>query len=149
MTTRVHRPATPIAVDADGYLRRECPSCEREFKRIVAGSTANKESASNWFFCPYCGFEAQASRWLTKAQVACTKNIVANHAEQRTSHVGFKSLNFAAMRDRSDVAHETMTESNDMAVVHMTCHPNESIKIYEKWIGTVRCPVCAVPHTLY
>jgi uncharacterized Zn-finger protein len=147
MDTNVHRIARQIPLDDDGYLRRECPSCEREFKRGTRRSSTSRDSANDWLFCPYCGRQAQASRWLTKSQVKFTKNLVANHVEQRKSHVGFKSLNLLAFRTQSDVAHAGMSEPNDMARVDMVCHPRESIKISEEWIGNVRCPRCGTAHT--
>jgi DNA-directed RNA polymerase subunit RPC12/RpoP len=147
MDTNLQRLAMQIPVDADGYLRRECPNCEREFKRTATKSSSSKESATKLLFCPYCGLQAQASRWLTKAQVKFTKNLVASHVEQRKSHIGFKSLNVSAFRNQSDVAHAGMIEPNDMTIVDMQCHPRESIKISREWIGNVRCPQCGTAHT--
>lgn len=149
MDTSVQRFVAQIPLDADGYLRRECPHCEREFKRIAAKSPSSKDSAHCWLFCPYCGLQAQANRWLTKPQARFTKNLVARHAEQRKSHVGFKSLNVLAFRSQSNVAHVGLIEPNDMRIVNMQCHRRESIKISEEWIGTVRCPQCGAAHSPY
>lgn len=146
MDTSVHRIAMQIPVDTDGYLRRECPYCEREFKRSTRRSPSSKKSPNDWLFCPYCGHQAQSSCWLTKAQVKFTKILVARHVEQRKSHVGFKSLNLLSFRTQFDVAHAGMSEPNDMARVEMECHPLESIKISEEWIGNVRCPRCGTAH---
>jgi hypothetical protein len=68
-----------IPLDSDGFLRRECPICEREFKWL---HTSNEEvnpvpAADGGYFCPYCGVQAPADTWLTHAQVALAQNLIA------------------------------------------------------------------------
>ena len=61
-----------IPVDSDGFLRRECPTCEREFKWLPA-SEDDEEAADvsdGGYFCPYCGVQAPADAWFTEAQLA-------------------------------------------------------------------------------
>jgi hypothetical protein len=81
-------------LDDDGFLRRECPLCNREFKvkpttaelqsdtERTAHALLAQEAESNpdaegeedsgpserW--CPYCGQQAPASSWWTQQQVA-------------------------------------------------------------------------------
>jgi hypothetical protein len=64
-----------ISLDSDGFLRRECPTCERDFKWRPSEGEAEEavESANDaGYFCPYCGVQAPVDAWLTSAQVgAC------------------------------------------------------------------------------
>lgn len=44
-----------IPLDSDGFLRRECPSCEREFKWRPSESDAEEAGESTddvGYFCP-------------------------------------------------------------------------------------------------
>ena len=58
-----------IPVDSDVFLRRECPTCEREFKWLPASE--DEESAAGvpdgGYFCPYCGVQAPTGAWFTEA----------------------------------------------------------------------------------
>ena len=48
-----------IPLDDDGFLRRACPTCEREFKWLP--STNDEEAIDSpevdHYFCPYCGVQ--------------------------------------------------------------------------------------------
>ena len=69
-----------IPLDSDGFLRRECPTCEREFKWRPSEAEAEEDvepADAAGYFCPYCGVQAPDDAWLTQAQVALTQNIVA------------------------------------------------------------------------
>ncbi len=86
----------------DGFLRRECPLCHREFKILLEehelvdlaqrgldsfminqeGESSNdEEEDTNQYFCPYCGQEASDDGWWTQEQLAYigiyAKNIMA------------------------------------------------------------------------
>src|SRR5689334_19084740 len=71
--------AMSLPLDSDGFLRRECPTCEREFKWLP-GSDGDESDAvapdDAGYFCPYCGVQAPAESWLTQAQAALVENIV-------------------------------------------------------------------------
>lgn len=70
-----------IPVDSDGFLRRECPTCEREFKWLPSPSEDAEEgeaadAADGGYFCPYCGIQAPADAWFTKAQLELAEHIL-------------------------------------------------------------------------
>lgn len=144
MDTRVRRLELKIPLDADGYLRRECPNCEREFKRIVVGPSESKVShpATAGLYCPYCGVQALSNRWLTKSQVALTKVAVADQVADAKPHGALKSLSSLVSWGRTAVPQVEAIELNDMEVVRFTCHPKGPIKVYDGWIGKVHCLVC-------
>ncbi|HEV7751795.1 MAG TPA: hypothetical protein VGO71_09640, partial [Baekduia sp.] len=62
-----------MPLDSDGFLRRECPTCEREFKVFVhqvAGEEADAQGPQpGGYYCPYCAIQADANAWFTKAQI--------------------------------------------------------------------------------
>ena len=91
-----------IPLDEEGYLRRGCPFCMKEFKILpekeeLDNSTPKNvdnymieeeeydkedESSENEFFCPYCGQRAPEGHWWTQEQLdhinTITQNIMAD-----------------------------------------------------------------------
>jgi hypothetical protein len=78
--------AMSLPLDSDGYFRRECPTCEREFKWLpspdpeaeedAAAETTGPAEAPESYYCPYCAVTAPPDAWLTKDQVAAMEEIV-------------------------------------------------------------------------
>lgn len=87
--------------DEDGFLRRACPFCKREFKvkfkqeeisDISQRSIENyllesqdeshdlieNEDSENKYFCPYCGQQASFNDWWTEEQGAYIQVILKN-----------------------------------------------------------------------
>ena len=87
----------------DGFLRRECPLCMREFKVALLPkeiedlhqkvmnsflvTDADEEETDlgededeEMHFCPYCGQESPEGQWWTQEQLAYRKTIAGNRA---------------------------------------------------------------------
>jgi hypothetical protein len=60
-----------ITPDEDGFLGRECPTCERYFK-ITPGT--GLEGTSHCI-CPYCGENRDGSEFLTRDQIEYAKSV--------------------------------------------------------------------------
>ena len=56
-----------VPLDSDGFLRRECPTCEREFKALPSGDedAEAEEVPDGGYFCPYCAIQAPDGSWFT------------------------------------------------------------------------------------
>jgi len=95
----------PFPLDDDGFFRRECPFCRKEFKvllgkeeltdlaqkgmdsfmieqkEVATDLDENESLEENEFSCPYCGQRAPNNSWWTQEQLAymgiVTKNIMA------------------------------------------------------------------------
>jgi len=65
----------PIERDADGYLGRECPECERYFKITPGTGITEGEPPC---YCPYCGQCAPQDQFFTKDQIEYAKSVVLN-----------------------------------------------------------------------
>jgi hypothetical protein len=126
-----------IPLDSDGFLRRECPTCEREFKWRPSEGEAEEavESADNvGYFCPYCGVQAPVDAWLTSAQVDLAQNIVAREViGPMVSKIG----HYEAPDDL-----DPLTEADDMTLVAFSCHPSEPVKVLDNWHKPVCCLIC-------
>ena len=130
-----------IPLDSDAFLRRECPTCEREFKwRPSAGE--DEEDAEpvydGGYFCPYCGVQAPADAWLTKAQLALAQNIIA------TEFIGPMVSKLGAHKEPEKL--DPLTEVDDMTRIVFPCHPSEPLKVLDDWCKAVRCLICGKPN---
>jgi hypothetical protein len=129
-----------IPLDADGFVRRECPTCEREFKWLyTSGEEEGAETvADGGYFCPYCGVQAPGDAWLTQAQVALIGNMV------EIEVVGPMIKSFADVYDEPDRL-DPLTEDDNMMRVDFACHPSEPLKVLADWRKAVRCLICGEP----
>lgn len=147
-----------IPLDSDGFLRRECPTCEREFKWLhtSAEDAIGETPSDGGYFCPYCGVQAQAGSWLTKAQAELAQRLVASRVvgpmlekfADDVRSIGRHSRGIV----RAEVTHdvpaepEPLTEVDDMTRVDFGCHPTEPVKVHDDWDGAVFCLVCGQPN---
>jgi hypothetical protein len=142
-----------VPLDSEGFIRRECPTCEREFKWYITPNSEINDVVimDGGYFCPYCGIQAPVNSWLTQAQAALARNTI------QTEVVGPLLKNFGRdlNRQRSksfsvSVQYSEpekmspLTELDDMRRVEFVCHPEEPIKVTEDWIGANYCLICGL-----
>jgi uncharacterized Zn-finger protein len=144
-------------LDDDGFLRRECPGCGREFKWLPTVDHSDLESVdqdqsdAGTYHCPYCATAAAADDWLTRGQARILEQAVMD----RVVTPGVRSLEeslqgleqssgglIKASLNRPTQRSSRLTEANDMLRVEFRCHPGEPIKVLETWIGPLYCLVC-------
>lgn len=148
-----------IPVDSDGFLRRECPTCEREFKWLPTPADddgdAVKDVRDGGYFCPYCGVQAPTNAWLTKAQIAHAQRIaeaevvepmLAKFADDITRKFRSAGMTTRSDRRRHVEAPDPLTEDDDMTRVDFACHPSEPVKILEDWHEPAHCLICGAPN---
>jgi hypothetical protein len=129
-----------IPVDSDGFLRRECPTCEREFKWLPSSADEEEEeeeaSGTAGYFCPYCVVQAPTDAWFTKAQLELAEHIV------QVEVVDPMLRKFAGGISGHAEEPEPLTEDDDMRRIDFACHPSEPLKILDDWRQPVHCLVC-------
>lgn len=148
-----------LPLDADGFLRRECPTCEREFKWLSspasdASDTEAQHAVGIRYYCPYCGVQAPDSAWHTKAQIASARAIVMrvlvvpqlDELERKLdllnrSPGGLIKLSAKLERDEPE-PQPTLVETDDMRRTCATCHPAQPVKVLDDWTGTLFCLIC-------
>lgn len=146
-----------VPLDSDGFMRRACPTCEREFKWLPnadddAGPT---EAPDGGYFCPYCAIQAPVGSWFTQAQVELAQSIVATEVvgpmlsdfTRDINNIGGRSGGMLSVSATHDAPEEMdpLTEADDMKRVDFACHPAEPVKVLDDWDGQVHCLICGGP----
>lgn len=147
-----------LPLDSDGYLRRQCPQCEREFKwhhGPIEGTPPEPPDPEE-YFCPYCGQSAPTDQWWTPEQLEALQ-AAALHAAlpqvQRELEDSLRPLNQSGLiktsmeRDPQNPP-PPLFEDDDMIAVAPPCHPYEPIKLIEGWSDPLHCLVCGSAFTL-
>jgi hypothetical protein len=145
-----------IPLDDDGFLRRECPNCEREFKWHHGPTDARPEDFVEELhhYCPLCGQSNDPERFWTPAQVEYMQGMVMPEAvaaiDESMKGLEFKSDFISVSVSTPEVPEppNALDEPNDMVIVSPPCHPWEPVKIPEGWADSVHCLLCGAPFAL-
>jgi hypothetical protein len=151
-----------IPLDVDGFVRRQCPTCDREFKWFHGriDSTPDDWQDPDSYFCPYCAVEAAGDRWFTDAQAHYVQqslsgrvgDLIADELDDVARSInrqgGLIRLSVSNQGVGTNPPPPPLSEPNDMAAVEPPCHPFEPIKIRDDWADVVHCLVCGAPFTL-
>jgi hypothetical protein len=142
-----------LPLDSDGFLRRQCPTCERELKWLAEEEEGEESLAEpeGGYFCPYCAIQAPGDSWWTEAQAELAKSILLQEfidPQLDEFQRGIERLNqpgglisISVERDKSEPA-DPLTEVDDMRRVDFACHPGAAVKVLEDWTRDVHCPIC-------
>jgi hypothetical protein len=145
-----------LPLDDHGFLRRECPSCEEEFKWYSHSEGDPDAELVDQYFCPRCGQAAGTDSWWTPAQLEYVHGAAAPAIDDVINNAlddvfkGLKSNKFLKVERGSQYTSDTPTpeplhEPNDMVIVESPCHPNEPVKIPETVTDRVYCLICGTP----
>jgi hypothetical protein len=104
------------------------------------------------YHCPYCGRQAYADQWFTKAQAEYLSAVgmrefaepLLERLEQsvnRLNRTGSGMISARLERDDTPMPVEPH-EPNDMRRVDFSCHPKEPAKVLESWTSSVQCLIC-------
>lgn len=138
-----------LPLDVDGFIRRECPNCEREFK-WHHGKT--DEAPDDYVYppvhcCPLCGQSAALDKWWTPAQAEYAKDFATRPAldqlgeELKDVFRGTNFLKIELSNDRFDVP-DPLVEPDDMEMIAPPCHPWEPVKVPKDSSAPYYCLLC-------
>lgn len=145
------RLSAELPLDDDGYLRRQCPRCERVFKWHHSEATDEDATPPEAYFCPYCGEPSPLDQWYTDEQVDYLQALVANEAMRMLEAelgptVDEINRSKGIVQIKLDVPHanppEPLFEDDDMVAVEPPCHPEEPLKLLEDWDDLIHCLIC-------
>ena len=140
-----------IPLDGDGYLSRECPNCERQFKCFAHDEGDPTAEVADQFFCPLCGQPAGPDEWWTPQQLEYAQGAAGPELDRivqdsfEDAFKGVKGISFEANRDFTlgIPTPDALTEEDDgMVAVEPPCHPNEPLKVPEDAVGRLHCLIC-------
>lgn len=144
-----------LPLDDDGFLRRECPHCDQEFKWFH-GPTAERpegEADPPVYYCPRCGVSAAPDQWWTEEQLAFIQEYAAAPVlrelsdEVEKAFRGVKGLSFRRGQLDEPEPPAALHEPNDMIILAPPCHPWEPVKVPEEATARVHCLICGEPFT--
>jgi len=147
-----------LPLDKDGFLRRECPNCERQFKWWPTPSSEETpeeaQEPPEAYFCPYCHEPADPGAWWTKEQLEYAQQLAAAEvlgpelrrfkSEMESENRQSRGLIRFNVSLSSLPRPEPLTEPDDMVRVDVPCHPEEPLKVDEEWDREVACLVCGI-----
>jgi TIR domain len=144
-----------LPLDKDGFLRRECPHCGRQFKQWQGTRDETQESPEP-YYCPYCYASAGADTWYTAQQreyiqQQAMAEIVGPHLyrlQEQLEQVSQSGLFRIEMNTPLLVEPEPLAEYNDMIRLAFPCHVEEPIKVDEQWDQEVACAVCGINYPI-
>ncbi len=141
-----------LPLDSHGFLRRQCPHCEREFKwhHGPAGDVPDDAPDPDVYYCPYCGGSAGADEWWTEDQVEAIQSAavyeampkLTRHLEEAVNPINRSGFLRASVRFEPKNPPPPMSERDDMVAVASPCHGYEPIKVDAEWVGVLHCLVC-------
>jgi hypothetical protein len=144
-----------LPLDSEGFLRRECPTCEREFKwrpSEDADDESEHEHPASGYFCPYCAVQSPDDSWWTKAQLDFVQAIGAREVlgpelkrlAQSAQGLGRASGGSIEARVEAELPDEPdpLQEQDDMRRIDFSCHPSEPVKVLDEWDQPVHCLLC-------
>jgi hypothetical protein len=144
-----------IPLDDEGFLLRECPTCEREFKWLASSDGAESEPVPDGgYYCPYCGIQAPEDAWWTTEQLAAAENKMMRDVvgpelkrfQRDLGKLGRSSGGLVSFKpgriDLPSEANPLVDSSDDMERVDFGCHPKEPVKVLSSWSQDLYCLIC-------
>lgn len=139
-----------VPLDSDGFLRRECPHCMRQFK--WHDGPANEESEQHArpasYSCPLCGQPAADDSWYTPEQLDLIERAAMPFAlgivqdELEGMFRGMKGVEYKRSSEEPADFADPLVEPDDMTIVTSPCHDYEPVKVPEDHVGPLYCLIC-------
>jgi endogenous inhibitor of DNA gyrase (YacG/DUF329 family) len=139
-----------VPLDSDGFLRRECPHCMRQFKwhNGPANEEAEQHARPAAYSCPLCGQPSADDSWNTPEQVNLIEKAAMPFAlglvqdELETMFRGMKGVEYKRGHEEPVELADPMFEPDDMTIVSSPCHGYEPVKVPEDHTGPLYCLIC-------
>ena len=144
-----------LPLDFDGFLRRECPNCEQEFKWHNGKTDAAPEDYlyPDVHWCPLCGESAALDQWWTPRQLEYVRSVAAGPVIDQLTDDLFKGLDdskFVKVTRNSSKREvpDPLVEPDDMTILEPPCHPWEPIKVPDNASPPFYCLICGEAFTV-
>jgi len=139
-----------LPLDSDGFLRRECPHCMRQFKWHdgPANGEAEQHARPAAYSCPLCGQPAADDSWNTQEQIDLIETTVMPMAlgimedELEAMFKGVRGLEYKRGSEEPVDFTSPLVEPDDMTIVTSPCHDYEPVKVPDDHAGPLFCLIC-------
>lgn len=134
-----------LPTDTSGFLRRECPTCQREFKWFAGATSERPDDFIDppTYFCPYCGVPSPRDTWWTPTQLEYARRAAAGPIMQHVQEEMEQAFGRGGTR-LADVPESPnpLVEPDDMVMIEPPCHSFEPLKIVDNWDDVLHCLMC-------
>jgi ribosomal protein S27AE len=147
-----------LPLDADGFLRRECPNCEQEFKWHHGKTEDAPEDFvyADVYWCPRCGQSAGHESWWTPTQLEYQQGVVSSAAHDYIGNAlkdAFRPRSGSFVEVELDqgkrpIEPDPLVEPDDMVMITPPCHPWEPVKVPEGTRAPFFCLVCGAAYAV-
>jgi ribosomal protein S27E len=142
-----------LPVDNSGFLRRECPTCEQQFKWFGHAEGDPSAEPATQYFCPLCGVAASTDAWWTTEQLEYARGAAGPEIDRAVQDMlsdAFKGSKHISYKPDPNFTFgiptpEPLIEPDDMVIVEPPCHPNEPLKVPEHATVRAHCLICGEP----
>lgn len=141
-----------IPLDSDGFMRRECPNCEQQFKWRLSQTDDPVEHVDQ-YYCPLCGQAAGVDSWWTREQVEHAQAVIRPEAMRQVQDMlsdafrGNKNIRFKPSGHLADMpTPSALYEPDDMVILEPPCHTAEPVKVPEGAEAPFYCLICGEPY---
>jgi hypothetical protein len=140
-----------IPLDEDGFLLRECSSCERQFKWHSDDSDEDQLTVLDQYFCPLCGAASGTENWWTEEQIEYAKGAAAPEIDQVVQSAlndafrGMKGISFKPNPHFTlDIETPPPPAESTQPMVHVEppCHLDEPLKVPADSTASLYCLIC-------
>lgn len=139
-----------VPLDSEGFLRRECPTCERELKWRVADENEGATPApEGGYFCPYCAVQAPPDSWWTTAQINSAQaqafdQVLKPELDKLAGSAGGSGFLQLEVSVPEPDPPSALDEQDDMRRIDFRCHSEDSVKVLDDWVRPVHCLICGL-----
>lgn len=135
-----------VPLDSDGFMRRECPNCEQQFKwhHGPANEEAESHPSPESYSCPRCGEPGADDAWHTPEQLELIEQAALGVVgdELEAMFRGTKGVTYERGSGSGASDAEPLVEPDDMMIVSSPCHGYEPVKVPADHAGPLYCLVC-------
>lgn len=140
-----------IPLDSDGFMRRECPNCQEQFKWHPSEEGGSVRRVDQ-YHCPLCGQAAGLDSWWTQEQIEYAKVAVMPEAMRQVHDAlgavvrSSKSVKVKVSNDLDEMPiPKPLREPNDMVILEPPCHDSEPVKVPDAAEPPFYCLICGSP----
>ena len=145
-----------LPLDPDGFISRQCPTCEGTFKWFHGETDVRPQDfvEPDSYWCPRCGEPADPNSFYTVEQAEYINQVSLQALAPELSQILGDALNSAGRNSPitfeqsgvedlgQEIPSALVEEATNTIIVASPCHSFEPVKISADWAGDIHCLMC-------